>query len=239
MQQTWYSRAFGSIITYCLVIPIWLSILCTVVRVRGRRTVVPWLRRGNVILAVNHPTLLETVAVPALFWHWRIGRRNQVPHSIADEYFFGGRATLQTAAQCILVSRQQTLLAKRKNILALQHTKNLLHRSGVVIYFPEGGRTCKGTPTHICGTRYMRQCHARFIEKVKNNQTVLIPVWVDAGQTDKPVGLGAGYRQLLRGVRMSITFGQPIKIAEISVTDEWLARCILKTGTTAPNSDSA
>ena len=208
--RTLLSRVAGTLVSYALVVPIWLGIVVGLVIVRGRDHVLPALLRGNVVLISNHPTLLETVAIPALFWHWNIsGHKHRVPHSIADENFFGGTQWLQRSCRIIVVSREKAKTKAECNRTAVASASKILQAAGNVIYYPEGGRTCKGSKHVSDGQFRVRVCQVGFLRKMQNPTTTIVPVWIDHKNTSDTHSLLRSYQKLYCGRRLTITFGNP------------------------------
>jgi hypothetical protein len=231
MWQNSILHSLGVAFTYSFALPIWLGLGVGLVRVTGRQKIVSLIKRGNVILVANHPSLLEVIALPALFWHWLVNNHAaRVPYSIADEHFFGDCCWLQRSCRNIPVSREGNAEAAQKNGRVLRLVKQQLEQNDVLVYYPEGGRTCKGELYQTYGNRVVRRCNSKTLNLIAGDQTVVIPVWIDHGEINQPLSLWQGYKRLLRGVPLQINFGDAVQVPDGGATDDWLANQILHAG---------
>lgn len=219
-------RWCGRALSYCLVVPIWLAWAVGLVRVRGWRNVILAVRKGNVVLAPNHPSLLETVAISALFW-WRawFSKDSEVPWSISDQYLFGNKEWVYHGFRCLRVSRETGAESVAMNRVAMRQIYKTLPR-GVISGFFEGGRTCNGGEFVYSGERRVRSCQVAVIKLAAKLDATVVPVWVEFGDSSRPQSFPADYLKLFTGTRMTITFGRPRPAAELTDPQQ-LAEAIL------------
>lgn len=216
----------GAMVAHILVLLVWLGYGLGLVRVKGRANAVEFVKTGNVVLVSNHPSFLETVVIPAMFWYGKLTR----PYSVTDENFFGGQEWLQVGSNCILVSRDGNRKASVQNGRAVMMIKKYLENGSVIVYYPEGGRTCKGELYLTFEDRAVRWCDSTILNRATNTETVVIPVWVNHGELNEPVGFFEGCLRLCRGIKFQVIFGQPTMLSSEEVIPQWLADFILKAG---------
>ena len=223
----------SSLVALALLFPLWLALLFGRIRVRNYGVPLRAMRRGAVVLIANHPSLIETLTLPALFWWWTwLGKPRWRPWSIADALLFGRRGTwLYPGFRCLPVHRKER--AADCNTSSLRQMLTILHTRGVVIGYPEGGRTCKGKTFHTNGTRVVRACDPNLVRIAKRTDATIIPVWIDHGLVERPESFGYGYYKLLF-CRMTIAFGEPVTLRSL-VTGEAVANALLHVGRTSRN----
>lgn len=168
------------------------------------------LRIGGVLVLSNHPSLVETVVLPSLFWHWRTGRyAPKVPWSVADDQLFGDRPWIFPAFRCIPISRRDPSAYPTARIMYQR-----LRDGGNVIVYPEGGRTIKGETFIEKGDRRVRPCRENPLRVAALARALILPVWIDHPAADRPRPLFEDYRLLWSGPSMRITFGTPTRIGK-------------------------
>lgn len=186
------------------------------------------MRRGGVVLIVNHPSLIETLVLPSLFW-WqpRVGKPTWRPWSIADAKLFGKRgAWLYPGFHCVPVHRSACAAAENKR--AMRRVLEILRSNGVVIVYPEGGRTCKGTVFHTDGSRVVRACDPSIVRIAQRVGATVIPVWVEHGRVTTPESFVYGFGKLLR-CPMTVTFGEAMHTRSPATTRD-VADALLRAG---------
>lgn len=191
------------------------------VQVIGQWAIEKPVARGNVLFIANHPSFIETIVLPALFWdrQWR-GRRHEVPWSIADKDFFGaGNDWLYPGLRCIPVERG-AIRSGRLNTTALRSITKTFRAGGSIILYPEGGRTCNGANIITTSGRQVRTCDSTVVRIAKRNGTTIIPIWVDHGPIDTPESLWYGLRKLLFRRKLTITFGRPVAFSDTPSSDD-------------------
>lgn len=219
----------GSVLAYILLVPLWIARFFGLIKIEHKEHLNAAARMGKLLIIANHPSLLETIVIPSLIWHygWR-DRRHQV-WSVTDEHLFGNRPWLYQAFHCICVSREDTTQAKQRNRAAMLAVTRRLERNGIVVLYPEGGRTCKGSFVCVDGTRSVRSCSPLIVQLAQKRGAIILPLYVTHGTSDRPLTLGASYRKLFWGTPMVISVGQPLQRAH-EVTDAHVVSGLLGAG---------
>lgn len=219
-------RIVAVVVAYMLLLPIFLGVLLGRVRVKNYRAALRHVYHGKLLLIVNHPTLVETVAVPALFWwlSW-FGKGRVVPWSVADQHLFSF-PWLYPSFRCIPVARGAGA-SKRENALALRQVVEQWGSGGSVILYPEGGRTAKGTHFFEAEGRRVRQPEVTVVALAARKQVPVLPVWIEQGDTVPLHGMAFGYFKLFVKQPMRITFGEPRLLTESEVSPEAVAHLLL------------
>ncbi len=217
----------GTVLTYCLLTFIWICIACGRIRIVGFAVAKKAVAEGNVLLITNHPSLIETIVLPALFW-WKkiLGATARVPWSIADDSLFPGQ-WLYDSFRCIAVCRKEGREAQKKNVHAVRKMQEIFAKQGSIILYPEGGRTCKGTEHVSRGSRRVRVCDSKLVVQSVRCGAKVLPVWVDHGTITKPESFWRGYKKLFFGPAMIVTFGRPVSLQREEVTDKVVAELLL------------
>lgn len=215
---------------YGLLLPVWISLLFGRISTIGYKPTQQVIRDGNVILIANHPSLIETIVLPAMLspWRWNI---KQSPYSIADSQLFGsGRAWLYSSFRCIAVHRNAATGSAAINQRAIRSTLQILRNNGVIIAYPEGGRTCKGTSWHTYQNKKVRSCNVNILTIAHRTNTTVIPVWIEHGLVTQPESLLYGYYKLFFCKKMTITFGTPLSSHQLhTCSGDTVAHTLLHT----------
>lgn len=162
---------------------------------------------GKVVVFSNHPSFIETFVL----WHVLDSLTRRNIWSIADERLLPDRWL--EALQCITVSRDSSPQHRERvhatNLNAQQKVDDVLLHNDLVIFYPEGTRTCNAR-THCClNDRIVGRCRTGLLRRAQVNGASLVPVYVEHGECETPQGYGQGYVKLLRGETMRLTFGEP------------------------------
>jgi len=180
-------------------------------KVRGMENFPTLEQKGGrgLILASNHPSLLEPITLTSLFLHWYILRPNYAPWNIAEITNYRRGLFRLMGTRLIFVDRKKTLSETRAILL----TRKILKSGAVVIIFPEGGRTFKGP-----ADQFRVGKNGKKIRVFKNGvgflatqtQAMVLPVWVEGTDMVSPNRSLARYPMLLRLWKpVSITIGPP------------------------------
>lgn len=228
MQSLQFFRGFsGTVMSYVYVGLLWLARTLRLIKVTNLEAAQAAIERGNVLFIVNHPSLLETIALPALFWPypWQEKTRH-VPYSVADINLFPEK--WQQAFRLVVVSRDETDEAKRVNDLASKRLIRIFKRErGVVIFYPEGGRTFKGTEFITDRERIVRIPRTELVSLAARIGAEIIPVWAEHGDCSKERSLLLSYFMLFTGRQMTLHFGRPL-VGEVTETS--IAQALLRAG---------
>ncbi|MBM3251129.1 MAG: 1-acyl-sn-glycerol-3-phosphate acyltransferase [Candidatus Nealsonbacteria bacterium] len=98
----------------------------------------PELFKNGLIVVCNHPSLLEPITVSGLFFgHYFWHPFKLSPWNIAEERNYKNRWWEWASPRIVWIDRSSS----KKSREAFRETQNILRSGGVVIIFPEGGRT--------------------------------------------------------------------------------------------------
>lgn len=217
----------GTLMSYVYVGLLWLARTLRLFRITNLEGARAAIERGSVFFIVNHPSLLETIALPALFWPypWQEKTRH-VPYSVADINLFPEK--WQQAFRLVVVSRDETDEAKKVNDHAMKRLIRIFKRErGVVIFYPEGGRTFKGTEFVTEGGRTVRRPRTELVSLAARIGAEIIPVWAEHGDCSRERSLLRSYFMLFTGQRMTLHFGAPLTG---EVTETSIAQALLRAG---------
>jgi len=189
----------------------------------------------NLILACNHPSLLEPFLIPPLFLREYVLRpSNFLPWSVADKgnfydpwYFFWLRPRL------IPLERGASWRQKYSQVTALRKMQNVLEGGGRIVIFPEGTRTFKAILNG--GVRYSKT--GKVLGKLSSGAagialrctSTVVPVWIEGSERVLPSGRFP--LPLFWKHRIRITIGEPLsfpKDATLQEATEKLARALLE-----------
>lgn len=185
------------------------------VRVRGYVSIIPAVLKGNVIVASNHPSSLETLLIPVLFWPlhllvprlfaWSVARHDAFPLHMRWLY---------KPFRCILVG----LTGHNKNVA--HDMADVLKRKGVLVCYPEATRTCKGKTHWVNGGRKMGTFRSGLPRLATQCGSVVVPIWVDFGKIDTALSLGGCLKRIIFECPMSISCGAPYKVDSAHTSNE-------------------
>ncbi len=186
---------FGSILCPLFKTLEWMG----AIRVRGRERAFREIRHGNVVIAANHPTLLETFLIPLMFTPRGLFNERYFVWSMPDKRLFG-RLPVYNAWRCITVDRNRTRKAREHNKLADQKAGQMLREGYSIVVHPEGGRTSKGASLIERNGRSMRPVSVSPVKLAYRTGGRVLPIWVavaDGMQRDLP-GFGRLFLRLLQ-----------------------------------------
>lgn len=151
-------------------------ILCGRIRVLHRERFPKWRRR--IIVVSNHPSLLEPLLLPALFFKQYLFRPfRYAPWSTPDRKNYYDRWYWAWArSRLVPVNRQDKGAESR----SLSRIRRILDDKGIVIIFAEGGRTFKGEKFLYSRTgKRMRELKNGVGLLVARTGAMVLPVWVE------------------------------------------------------------
>jgi 1-acyl-sn-glycerol-3-phosphate acyltransferase len=220
----------GSTAAYGLLIPLWIGKQCRRIEVCGTVPSPQPVGKKGTLFIVNHPSLIETIALPAVLSPWRWDKADtRLPYSVADSRLFGRHSGwLYEHFRCIPVHRHE-LSSARKSWRTARTCLHILTTNGQLIVYPEGGRTCKGTQWHQQGQKMVRSCNPTIVKMAQRTNATIIPVWISHGDSTKPQSLLQGYYKLFFKKKLVITFGSPVTFSSLEVTDLEVANALLQT----------
>lgn len=196
--------SFGSILGTMF----WLLVALGFIKVRGYRTAIRTAYHGNVIIASNHPSLLETFLIPAVFWPGYLMWSRFFVWSMPDQKLFPPRLRwLYTPLRCLTVDRSNRQISASGTGRAMDRL-----RSGeCIVIHPEAGRTIKGTEFLRSGGRRIRRIHTFVPDIAARTGASILPVYVTMRRVDRPLSLKDSIvRMFRRGYGpIIISFGEP------------------------------
>jgi len=214
------------VIAYVFVVLLWIARTLRLFKVTNLKEAQQAIELGNVLFICNHPSLLETIAIPSLFWPYPWQEKTRlVPYSVADINLFPIK--WQIAFRLLVVSRENTAEATAINTKLPKNLRQILKSGGTVIFYPEGGRTYKGECFIQENGRRVRIPRHELVALAAKWHTTIIPVWADHGDCSKLRKLWKSYWLLFSGRRMTICFGKPFVG---NVTPETVALALLRAG---------
>jgi 1-acyl-sn-glycerol-3-phosphate acyltransferase len=229
-------RVVGSTAAYGLLTPAWIGKWCGRIKVHGCLPSQQQMSDGGVLIIANHPSLIETIVLPALLSPWRWNTTDtKLPYSVADSQLFGRHSQwLYEYFRCIPVYRT-TLNSTSKNWQTTRTCLRIFTRKGILIVYPEGGRTCKGQSWYYSKKRMVRTCNPTLVKIAQRTEATIIPVWISHGNCTKPRSLLYGYYKLFFKEKMVVTFGNPVTFPSSEITNLEVANVLLHTvATTNP-----
>lgn len=219
-------RIIGTIVylgvTYPLGILLWL-IFC-LLKLLKRIQVLHWERfphwQGNLILVSNHPSLVEPLLLPVLFFREFLFHPFKFkPWSTPDKknyydpwYWFWIRPV------SIPIDRTD----RRGELKTLFRMKDILKSGGVLILFPEGGRTFNGKEFLYSE----RRNRIRILKEgigwlVMKTEPLVVPIWIEGADEILPNQANKLYYTLPRfWRRMTIKIGKPLRFGNPSRKEE-------------------
>jgi|AntRauTorckE6833_2_1112554.scaffolds.fasta_scaffold03522_5 1-acyl-sn-glycerol-3-phosphate acyltransferase len=236
-QALYVLRTTGKIISgtaaaYGLLIPLWISRWFGRIVVQGELPSKKQIKETGVLLMANHPSLIETIVLPALLspWRWSV-QDTQLPYSVADSQLFGRHSEwLYKHFRCVSVSRDE-LTSTKMNRQAARTCIRILAKQGLLISYPEGGRTCKGDAWEHSEHGSVRTCNPAIVKIAQRTNAQIIPVWISHGDCTQPESLLRGYYKLFFHQKMIVTFGSPVTFPTSPVTSQEVANVLLHTAT--------
>lgn len=146
-----------------------------IVKVYGKKNFPVW--QGNVLLISNHPSLLDPIILVALFfpqYFWRPFRYS--PWNMAESKNYGNKLFYLMRPRLILIDREDKHSKAEGIILA----KNILNSGGVMILFPEGGRTSSGENFLESTTgKKIRNFKPGFAWLAAQTGATVVPAWIE------------------------------------------------------------
>lgn len=189
-------------------ISFWLLRLLGINKIHGWKNFPHW--EKGVLVVSNHPSLLEPIILIGLFFHQYLLRPFQFgPWNIPDrKNYFENPLFYLMRPRLIPIARGN----KRDEIKGLIKAKNVLEAGGVIILFPEGGRTYKGDDFLVSqqGNKIRRFKSGFAWLAVKTGATVL-PVWVEGTDKVLPNADKASYSFPRFWRKTAIRLGQPLQ----------------------------
>jgi 1-acyl-sn-glycerol-3-phosphate acyltransferase len=194
-----------------------LGLIFTVLRFTGKVKVkgaLPKKWERGLLLVSNHPSLLETVLIPLLFFPRILFNPFQyLPWSTPDRRNFENFTTRWYLRwirlfPVIPVERGQIVTAVQIHEFVERVVRKLKEKKAVVI-FPEGGRTSSGKIELISRKgKKMRKLKSGVSKIIAMSNCLTVPLWID--KTELVLPRGARIPKFLRAEEIVIKIGKPI-----------------------------
>lgn len=174
----------------------------------------------GILIIGNHPSLLETVIIPLLFWPQSVFNSSLMPISTPDEKnFHQGELFgkyLKPFVRFFMSGVPSVFILRgnaRKSVEALEIIREKLENGRVVLIFPEGGRTGKEhdeTKLRVLNGKRIRKFQSGVSLLLKNAKKsfVILPVWVEGGEEALPIN--AKIPKIWK--RLQFHFGRPWRV---------------------------
>lgn len=206
----------------------WFFRFLGIIKVTGWENFPKW--QGRVILVSNHPTLWEPIGLVGLFFPQYLFRPFKYgPWNMSDRTnYYNNPMFRLTRPRLISVDRKDEVQAGR----AVVKAKKVLDADGVIIIFPEGGRTENGKEfiTSPKGHR-IRKFKDGFATLAQMTGATVVIVWVEG--TDKVLpnqGRKISYKKFNPFKKVTIRLGSTMRFSAESVKEinEIVGAAILK-----------
>ncbi len=241
MQKLWRSLgAYGVICTLGTIggLLFWFFYAIGLIRVKGYWKLWREVYRGNHIIAANHPTLLETVILPMMFWPFAlIMPKRFFVWSVPDGALFPSWLQwLYNISHCVKVDR-----ANKGNTSAVKTMLKVLRSSATLVVHPEGGRTDspvrgKDVPHKPFGVNpergtKIRRIQSRVPDIAAQTRARISPVFIDVPFKNKSNGFKKALWVWVTGLyRITLRVGDAYTVddkADFHQNNKELARRIL------------
>ena len=168
--------------------------------------------KGRLVLVSNHPSLLEPILLPALFfWEYLFHPFKLAPWSTPDKQnYYDKWYWFWLRPRAIPIERRDPGGKAR----ALVKMIRVLKKGGIIILFPEGGRTFKGERFHFSKkeNKKIRDFEGGIGWIVAKTGATVLPVWVDGADNVLPNSPDKLYHTFPRIWRRTIIkIGEPIE----------------------------
>jgi len=168
-------------------------------------------KQGNLIIVSNHPSLVEPILLPVLFFRDYFFHPIKLsPWSIPDKTNYYDRwYWFWVRPRAIPVDRKN----KRAELKAFFKMKNVLASGERIVFFPEGGRTFKGKDFFYSPEKHKR---LRMLKEgagllVAKTGATVFPIWVEGTDKVLPNSPDKLYHCFPRiWKKMTIKIGEPL-----------------------------
>ncbi|MDP3769924.1 MAG: lysophospholipid acyltransferase family protein [Candidatus Sungbacteria bacterium] len=180
-----------------------LLIILGRIRIHGYMRAIRLVTRGRVIIAANHPSMLETLLIPLSFFPWYLYSLRLFVWSVPDQRLLPPwMRVLFWIGRCVTVDRSKP----NSNKHALRELAAILERKGVIVIHPEAGRTFKGQNFLFCGNRKIRHFTSGVPALARNTGATILPLWVSG--SDKVLPAETFFPRFIQS-KIILSFGIP------------------------------
>jgi len=199
-------------------IGIFLGLIFTLLRCLGRIKIINWqrfpARQKNLIVVANHPSFLEPVLLPLLFFPEYLKDPFSVPWSTPDSGLM--KILFWLKSRVIAINRAE--VGSLDRVISFRKMIKVLQNGGRIILFPEAGRTFK----------QKKWCFSQKGKKIGvlskgviflaiKTKALVLPVWVDGAEDALPNNKFPFPRFWRAQVKIKI--GQPLNITSREEVD--------------------
>lgn len=171
----------------------WLLVALRIIRIRGYRNAIRALGRGGIIIAANHPSLLETFLIPLVFWPRFLFNSRFYVWSTPDVALFPrGLKWMYVLLHCVTVDRNNP----RQGVAGVKRVAELLESGRNVVIHPEGGRTVKGKDFRRFGGRKVRRIRTLVPKIACRADAHILPTYVWMRRVNRPLSFWDGLVRL-------------------------------------------
>ena len=189
----------------------WVLRLLGVAKVLGWENFPHW--KKGVLVVSNHPSLLEPIILTGLFFHQYLLRPFRFgPWNIPDrKNYYDNPLFYLMRPRLIPITRGD----KRDEIRGLKRAKEVLKAGGIMLIFPEGGRTFKGEDflTSPVKGKKIRRFISGFAWLAAKTEATVLPVWVEGTDRVSPNFNQAKYAFPRFWRKTAIVIGQPLRFS--------------------------
>lgn len=133
----------------------------------------PEVFKNGLIVVSNHPSLLEPIIVSGLFWkHYFWHPIKLSPWNVPEEKNYKNKWWQWASARIIWVNRSSPQKARE----TFNKIKNVLKLGGVIVIFPEGGRTEGGSTSPVSKSDFFYSEKGKKIRQLKEGVGLLARV---------------------------------------------------------------
>lgn len=180
-----------------------LLVLLGRIKIKGYARAIRLVAAGKVIIAANHPTMLETFLIPLLFVPLSLVSLRFFVWSVPDRRLLtSGMRWLFWLGRCITIDRSDHSYTK----YTLRRLTEILRHKGVVVIHPEAGRTYKGEEFIISGDRAVRSFMSGVPALARSTGATILPMWVSG--TDIVMSGNVTFPRFTRS-KIVLSFGTP------------------------------
>lgn len=133
----------------------------------------------GLLLISNHLSLWEPALLPFLFFPWYLFSLRFVPFSVVDRVnYYDARWFWPLRSVCEPIERGNP----REEIGAIDRMREILNQGKILILYPEGGRTFKGTEFKFLNSgKKIRKFPQGIRRLFLDTQPMVLPVWIEGG----------------------------------------------------------
>lgn len=171
-------------------------------------------KQGCMLIVANHPSLLEPVLIPLLFFKELVFKPFGTPWSVPDKKnFFDRWYWAWSKIRLVPINRESDSETRS----AIKRIREILGAGGRVILHPEGGRTSSGKLFYKNENGHKLRVLKEGVSLIVSSETLIVPIWIDGAEKvlpNKPGKLYHCFPDFRKRVIMKI--GKPFCIKKIN-----------------------